>query len=171
MKSLLLILLVVIAFVFVYRPVIAQEGVVTSTLESPVPVPDTEPTPIPETLLQLILELVNELGGWLTGALLGVIGIAHKGAVSWVRRRFPNDEGTATKINGGVAQIFSGLTAIVLALITFGIAFVTNYATSLDLGSLIALAGTFWTTGYTVHKADKLGKIARGFALLAELKQ
>lgn len=145
-----------------------------SPVETPAPqppAPPDEPTPIPPTLLELILEVIKELGGWLTGILLGVIGIAQKEAVSWVRRRFPNDKKTATTINGGVAQVFAGLTAVVLALIAWGVTFATGYVSSFDLGGLVVLAGTLFGAGYTVHKTDKLGKLTRFVKLLGEMSK
>lgn len=165
---------VVLAFVVVSggeQQIYAQD---TSPIETPAiePAPEeppVEPVPIPPTLLELVLKLLEEGSGWLTGVVLTLIGIAQKWSVSNVRRWFPNDEGTATKINGGVAELFSGLTAVALALIAWGVTYLTGYVQGFDLAGLLALAGVFFGSGWTVHKANKVSSMARVFNLLTEM--
>jgi hypothetical protein len=166
----LLFVLALLVTALIYTPglIYAQTDspVITPTVEVPPVPPDLpdDPIPIPPTLLELILELIQELGTWLTGILLGVIGISQKWVVSFVRRRFPNDDKSATRINGGVAEVFAGLTAIVLALITWGITFASGYASNLDLGSLVTLASVIFGSGYGMHKVNKLSTIAKALA-------
>jgi hypothetical protein len=144
--------------------VYAQDSspVATPTVEAPPepPVPP-DPVPIPPTLLELILKVIQELGAWLTGIILLVLGSLEKEAVSWTRRRFPNDDKTATKINGGLAKVFAGLTAIVVALIAWGVAFAGGYVGGFDLGSILTLAGVLFGSGEGMHKFGKLSTIAR----------
>lgn len=149
----------------------------TPTLEAPQPPgepptePPTEPVPIPPTLLELVLKLLEEGAGWLTGVILTLIGVAQKWSVSNVRRWFPNDKGTATKINGGIAEIFSGLTAVALALIGWGVAWLTGYVQGFDLMGLLTLAGVVFGSGWTVHKVNKVSSMARVFNLLTEVSK
>lgn len=163
-------LLIVVAVVLAYvvlsggQQVYAQE---TSPAETPVvePAPEeeppAEPTPIPPTMLELILEMIQELGGWLTGLITISVAALQKGSVSRVRSWFPNDEKTATRINGGMAQIFAGITAVALTLVGFGVTWLTGYVSSVDVLSIVALATALFGGGELMHKAGKLSKFAR----------
>lgn len=148
--------------------------VATPTVEAPQPPapPDDEPVPIPPTLLELIIKLITEGGVQLVAVVGIVVGIAEKEVVSFVRRRFPNHKGTATRINGGIAQIAAAVTAIAAALITFGVTWFTGYVSSADfLLGLAGLATGIFASGWTVHKADKVSSIARGLKLLTEMSK
>ncbi len=138
----------------------------TSPVETPVPdvpvdpLPD-DPIPIPPTLLGLLVQLIEEGAGWLTGMVLLGLGISQKWLVSFIRKLFPNNEKTATKINGGVAELVAGATSIATALIAFGVVWATGLVSSLDVVSLLELAGITYVSGFGTHKLNKLSSIAK----------
>lgn len=148
----------------------------TSPVETPVvepqpPAPPDDPVPIPDTLLQLVLEVIKELGGWVTGIVILGIGTGEKWLVGLIRRFFPNEDKTGTALKGGLAQITAGLTAVVVALITFGVAWLSNYVSGIDLGSILVVALGLLGGGELMHKTGKLSNVAKVFNLLTEMSK
>ena len=141
--------------------------VITDTVlefESPVPDPipeDPLPSPDAPPLSEALARLIVHLGETLTGVAIAVLGVVQVYAVSFVRRMFPNDEKTATKINGGIAQIVAALTSIATALIAFGVAYAIGLVGSIDVLSLLQLASLAFVGGFGVHKLNKWSSIAR----------
>lgn len=146
---------------------ISFPGALSLAQESPVPTPTAvvgeppappDPVPIPPTLLELIKQLFTEVAGWLTGLVLLGLGIAQKWLVTNVRKWFANDKGTATKINGGVAELVAALTSIGTALIAFVLTWAIGFVSGLDVVSLLELAGVTYLSGFGVHKVYKVGR-------------
>lgn len=143
----------------------------TPVVVEPPPDVPPDPVPIPPTLLELIVKLLTEGAAWLSAIIVGLFSIWQKYSVSFVRKRFPNAKGDATRINGGIAQLFAGLTAIVLALITWSLTYLTGFVGSFDIAGLLTLAGSIFIGGYGIHKVDKLSSIAKAFKLIAEMSK
>lgn len=131
-------------------------GPVPTTAPDPSPDPDPEQPPLSEVLRQLI-EALGQNG---IVVVTTIIGTAQTYLVSQVRRWFPNDEKTATALNGGIAQVAAGLTAIASAGILWLVAFLAGQVGALDIAGLLELAGFVWFGGFGIHKLNKVSPLA-----------